>query len=103
MIDLNFLDVVLDSVFVLNENKKVVYCNEAGEFSGRGVGMDAVRFEVLELGGTIEAFSTLGKATCLKIKIPLCKAIEQIWQEKLAAVLGVSSYIVKPFSVDTLK
>jgi two-component system chemotaxis sensor kinase CheA len=40
--------------------------------SGRGVGVAAVKEEVLNLGGTISAFTEKGRKTCIDIKIP-CK------------------------------
>lgn len=41
-----------------------------GEFSGRGVGLDALREEVLRVGGRFEIESTVGKGTTLKIFVP---------------------------------
>lgn len=46
----------------------------AGEFSGRGVGMDAVKTEVLKLKGKIEVFSEKGIGTTIKIEIPFREA-----------------------------
>ncbi len=48
----------------------------SGEFSGRGVGMDAVKTEVLKLGGEIEVFSQLGKGTTIIIKVPMRESAE---------------------------
>ncbi|MBP2649190.1 MAG: putative chemotaxis protein CheA [Firmicutes bacterium] len=45
------------------------------EFSGRGVGMDVVRKNVEEIGGTITIESTLGRGSEFNIKIPLTLAI----------------------------
>lgn len=44
---------------------------EVGEFSGRGVGMDAVKEEVVQVGGEVTAFSELGKGTSFLFSIPL--------------------------------
>ena len=44
--------------------------DEVGEFSGRGVGMDAVKTEVLKLSGRIEVFSVVGKGTIINIMVP---------------------------------
>ncbi|MCB0356951.1 MAG: hypothetical protein KDD40_08085, partial [Bdellovibrionales bacterium] len=44
--------------------------DSAGEFSGRGVGMDAVKTEVLKLNGKIELFSEVGKGTTIEIELP---------------------------------
>lgn len=43
---------------------------EVGEFSGRGVGLDAVKVEVERLGGSIWAYSHRGQGTTLRIEIP---------------------------------
>lgn len=42
----------------------------AGEFSGRGVGMDALREEILSMGGQIDLKSTVGRGTVIKITLP---------------------------------
>lgn len=41
-----------------------------GEFSGRGVGMDAVREQVVKLGGNVEVYSEAGKGTRFVMKFP---------------------------------
>ncbi|HEY4918708.1 MAG TPA: chemotaxis protein CheW, partial [Xanthobacteraceae bacterium] len=43
--------------------------------SGRGVGMDVVRTNIDQIGGTIEVKSTLGQGSSFVIKIPLTLAI----------------------------
>lgn len=43
---------------------------EIGEFSGRGIGMDAIRTEAQNLGGTARVISKLGVGTTLVIEIP---------------------------------
>lgn len=45
------------------------------DVSGRGVGMDVVRRNIKELGGTIEVRSTLGQGSCFSIRLPLTLAI----------------------------
>lgn len=45
------------------------------EFSGRGVGMDVVRKNIEQVGGTISISSEKGKGTTFIIKIPLTLAI----------------------------
>lgn len=45
--------------------------DEVGEFSGRGVGMDAVREEVAKLGGEMRILSQEGKGTRFEFEIPL--------------------------------
>jgi two-component system chemotaxis sensor kinase CheA len=48
---------------------------EVTEFSGRGVGMDVVRKNVEQIGGTISISSVKGQGTTFTIKIPLTLAI----------------------------
>jgi len=45
--------------------------SEVSDTSGRGIGLAAVREEVVRLGGTIEAKSKLGKGTTFEIVIPI--------------------------------
>ena len=49
--------------------------DEITEFSGRGVGMDVVRQNVEEVGGSISIKSTNGEGTTITIIIPLTLAI----------------------------
>ncbi len=48
---------------------------QVSDISGRGVGMDVVRTNIEELGGTIELDSTWGKGTRMRLKLPLTLAI----------------------------
>ncbi len=48
---------------------------EVTEFSGRGVGMDVVRKNIEQIGGSISIDSKLSKGTSFTIKIPLTLAI----------------------------
>ena len=43
--------------------------------SGRGVGMDVVRTNIENIGGSIDVQSTLGEGTTMRLKIPLTLAI----------------------------
>lgn len=43
---------------------------EIGEFSGRGIGMDAIRTEAQKLGGTARVISKLGVGSTLVLEIP---------------------------------
>lgn len=43
---------------------------EIGEFSGRGIGMDAIRTEAQKLGGWVRVISKLGVGTTLILEIP---------------------------------
>jgi two-component system, chemotaxis family, sensor kinase CheA len=45
------------------------------DISGRGVGMDAVRTTIRELGGEVVLTSEPGKGTCAQIRLPLTLAI----------------------------
>ena len=45
------------------------------EFSGRGVGMDVVKKNIENIGGTISITSELGQGMCTTLKIPLTMAI----------------------------
>lgn len=49
--------------------------NEVTEFSGRGVGMDVVKENIEEIGGTIHVDSKLNAGTLISLKIPLTLAI----------------------------
>jgi two-component system chemotaxis sensor kinase CheA len=48
---------------------------EIGALSGRGVGMDAVREKIRELGGEVTVTSVLGAGTVNEIRLPLTLAI----------------------------
>ncbi len=48
---------------------------EVTSVSGRGVGMDVVRSNIDQIGGTIDVTSVRGQGTCFIIKIPLTLAI----------------------------
>ena len=49
-----------------------------GEFSGRGIGMDAIRYEVAELGGKVWMESTFGQGSKLCLEIPVSEIKPQI-------------------------
>ena len=48
---------------------------EVTEFSGRGVGLDVVKKNVADVGGTVSLSSELGKGMTTTLKIPLTMAI----------------------------
>ncbi|MGO9752767.1 MAG: chemotaxis protein CheW [Solirubrobacteraceae bacterium] len=54
------------------------------DVSGRGVGMDAVRTQIRELGGEVLVESTLGKGTSAQIRLPLTLAIVSALQIDVA-------------------
>ncbi len=49
-----------------------------GEFSGRGIGMDAIRYEVTALGGKVWIDSTFGQGSKLCLEIPVTELKPQI-------------------------
>jgi len=65
------------------------------DISGRGVGMDVVRRNIRELGGSIEVNSTPGEGTRLTIRLPLTLAIldGQLFR------LGAQTYVLPLVSV----
>ncbi len=65
--DKEIFNLILLPGFSTNEN--------VTEFSGRGVGMDVVRKNIEQVGGTINISSERGKGTTFTIKIPLTLAI----------------------------
>ena len=65
------------------------------DLSGRGVGMDVVRRNVVDLGGTVSIGSTEGKGTVFTITLPLTLAII----DGLTAAVGEERYIVPLVSI----
>jgi two-component system chemotaxis sensor kinase CheA len=65
------------------------------EISGRGVGMDVVRRNITNLGGTIDVFSEVGGGTTFTIRLPLTLAI---LDGQLVRVSG-ETYIVPLVSI----
>jgi two-component system chemotaxis sensor kinase CheA len=48
---------------------------EVSEVSGRGVGMDVVKTNIMELGGEIKVRSKVGQGSCFRLMLPLTLAI----------------------------
>ncbi|WP_430391020.1 chemotaxis protein CheA [Dyella sp. 20L07] len=65
------------------------------DLSGRGVGMDVVRRNVADLGGTVVIRSTQGKGSVFTITLPLTLAII----DGLTAAVGDERYIVPLVSI----
>jgi two-component system chemotaxis sensor kinase CheA len=65
------------------------------DLSGRGVGMDVVRRNVSDLGGTVVIRSTQGKGSVFTITLPLTLAII----DGLTAAVGEERYIVPLVSI----
>jgi two-component system chemotaxis sensor kinase CheA len=63
---------------------------QATELSGRGVGMDVVRRNIKELGGSVELRSVAGEGTTLTITLPLTLAIV----DGQSVQVGSETYIV---------
>jgi len=49
--------------------------NEVTRMSGRGVGMDVVRSDLTQVGGSVDVRSVVGGGTTIRLKIPLTLAI----------------------------
>jgi two-component system chemotaxis sensor kinase CheA len=64
--------------------------DHATDISGRGVGMDVVRRNIKELGGSIEVSSTLGRGSRFVITLPLTLAIV----DGQSVSVGSETYIV---------
>ncbi|MBG08189.1 MAG: hypothetical protein CME68_05485 [Halobacteriovoraceae bacterium] len=58
---------LIDMIFLPGFSTK----DEVTEYSGRGVGMDAVKEEVFRLGGKIEVSSEMDEGTQFKIELPI--------------------------------
>lgn len=65
------------------------------EFSGRGVGMDVVRRNISEVGGTISVESKQGEGTTQTIRIPLTLTIV----DGMRFLIGKQSFIIPTLSV----
>ncbi|TCV94871.1 two-component system chemotaxis sensor kinase CheA [Luteibacter rhizovicinus] len=65
------------------------------DLSGRGVGMDVVRRNVMDLGGAVAISSVQGKGTTFTITLPLTLAII----DGLTAAVGSETYIVPLVSI----
>lgn len=53
----------------------VTTANNVSDLSGRGVGMDVVRRNILSLGGTIDVRTSMGEGSTFSIRLPLTLAI----------------------------
>jgi two-component system chemotaxis sensor kinase CheA len=60
------------------------------DVSGRGVGMDVVRRNIVSLGGQVTIVSTSGQGTTVAIKLPLTLAI----LDGLSVLVGDETYII---------
>jgi two-component system chemotaxis sensor kinase CheA len=63
--------------------------------SGRGVGMDVVKRNIVAMGGSLEIRSESGKGTCLSMKLPLTLAVI----DGLLVRAGNERYVIPTLSV----
>jgi chemotaxis protein histidine kinase CheA len=64
---------LLDALFLSGFSTR----SRADDVAGRGVGLDAVRFAIERLGGTVRVRSTEGAGTAFTIRLPLTTAVQQ--------------------------
>ena len=65
------------------------------ELSGRGVGMDVVRSEVIAIGGRIETATSSGQGTSFKLVLPLTTAVTQVVLVRCGQlVVGIPSPLI---------
>ena len=69
---------VLNLVFLPGFTTK----EEADDYSGRGVGMDAVKHNMEEIGGTVQLFSVEGKGSQIRIEMDYTVKGKIHWEEK---------------------
>jgi chemotaxis protein histidine kinase CheA len=70
------------------------------EISGRGVGLDVVRNNVMRLGGTIQVQSELGRGTTFTLEMPLSAAVQDAM---LVAVGGQTLALPARFVIEVLE
>ena len=69
---------VLNLVFLPGFTTK----EKADDYSGRGVGMDAVKHNIEEIGGTVQLFSVEGKGSQIRIEMDYTVKGKIHWEEK---------------------
>jgi chemosensory pili system protein ChpA (sensor histidine kinase/response regulator) len=66
------------------------------ELSGRGIGLDVVRSEIIALGGRIDVSSEPNKGTKFKLVLPLTTAVTQVVMMRSGSLsFGVPSHLVE--------
>jgi chemosensory pili system protein ChpA (sensor histidine kinase/response regulator) len=66
------------------------------ELSGRGIGLDVVRSEIIALGGRIDVSSEPNKGTKFKLVLPLTTAVTQVVMMRSGTLsFGVPSHLVE--------
>jgi chemosensory pili system protein ChpA (sensor histidine kinase/response regulator) len=70
--------------------------SQVTELSGRGIGLDVVRAEIMALGGRIEVSSELQKGTKFKLVLPLTTAVTQVVMMRSGSLsFGVPAHLVE--------
>ena len=69
---------ILNLVFLPGFSTKEV----VEEYSGRGVGLDAVKHNIEEIGGTVQLFSVEGKGSQIRIELDYTLKGKMNWEEK---------------------
>lgn len=70
--------------------------SQVTELSGRGIGLDVVRAEVIALGGRIDVSSETNKGTKFKLVLPLTTAVTQVVMMRSGSLsFGVPSHLVE--------
>ncbi|MDO8456236.1 MAG: Hpt domain-containing protein [Burkholderiaceae bacterium] len=70
--------------------------SQVTELSGRGIGLDVVRSEIMALGGRIEVASEAKAGTRFKLVLPLTTAVTQVVMMRSGALsFGVPSHLVE--------
>jgi chemosensory pili system protein ChpA (sensor histidine kinase/response regulator) len=70
--------------------------SQVTELSGRGIGLDVVRAEVIALGGRIDVSSEANKGTKFKLVLPLTTAVTQVVMMRTGSLsFGVPSHLVE--------
>ena len=72
---------------------------EVTQISGRGVGMDVVRNEIVSLGGRIDIASTAGRGTIFTIALPLTLAVTQA----VMVVVGDVQYAIPSVMIEQVQ
>ena len=72
---------------------------EITQVSGRGVGMDVVRNEIVSLGGRIDIASTTGRGTVFTIALPLTLAVTQA----VMVVVGDVQYAIPSVMIEQVQ
>ncbi len=73
--------------------------DEVTQISGRGVGMDVVRSEIVSLGGRIDISSTPGRGTSFTIALPLTLAVTQA----VMVVVNETTYAIPSVMIEQVQ